>query len=581
MRIRTKIICTMGPAVTQLDKLLALIESGMSVARLNFSHGTHEEHARTIALIKEARERAGRPVAIMLDTKGPEIRVGPLEAPIVSKEGALLRLVPMGGVLKEGEVPINPPSVLKSLKKGAPVLFDDGLVVTRVVEVLADAVLVEGVNGGEIRSRKGINVPGLDLALPMVTEQDEADIRFGCQQGIEMIAASFVCYPEHIEKIKRILAEEGASDVIVAAKIESQKGVENFEAILQAADAIMIARGDLGVEVPLSQVPGLQKRMIRECYEAAKPSIVATQMLESMTHNMRPTRAEASDVAGAIYESASAVMLSGETAVGRYPVETVQTMRSIVEQAESEFNYQLFYSSIPIRASQDVPTSIALAAVKTAISASASALFVITAKGLTARLTSRLRPKMPIVTLTTSKRIYHQLAFYWGVIPVYVDKVDSFQEGFEVLSDYALKAKLVGWGDLVVTTAGVPFGRSGTTNSMVVKSIGNVLLRGEKGYGKRVTGVVEILSDTERGVEAKGKILVIPRVTSETLALIGGAVGVVLKGLKRDPEAEALLVGEAERLGIPVLIALDAVYSGLREGESATLDPENAIILGE
>ncbi len=578
MRIRTKIVCTMGPSVAQLDKMMALIEAGMSVARLNFSHGTHEDHAKTISLLKEARERSGKPLAIMLDTKGPEVRVGQLNAPVASEPGKILTLVAPEKVMKEGQIPIKPSTVLSSLKKGANVLFDDGLVSSRVVEVLKDSVLVEGINSGEIRSGKGVNIPGVDLDLPMITEQDEADIRFGCQQGVEIIAASFVCYPEHIVKLRQILAEETASDTLIAAKIETKKGVDNFEAILQASDAIMIARGDLGVEVALTQVPGLQKMMIRECYGASKPSIVATQMLESMTHNLRPTRAEASDVAGAIYESASAVMLSGETAIGSYPIETVQTMRAIVEQAESEFDYQLFYSGIPIRAAQDVPTSVSLASVKTAISASAAAIFVITTKGLTARLISRFRPSMPIVALTTSKRIYHQLAFNWGIIPVYADEVPSFEMGLKILSERALHEKLVKWGDLVVVTAGVPFGVPGTTNQMVVESIGNVRIRGHRGYGARAAGEVVIFSDKEKTLKTKGKIVVIPRVTDETLASIRGAAGVVLKELKEDPEAEEALLEAAKKENIPVIVTVDAAHIALKEGEIVTLDPQDALI---
>ena len=308
--------------------MIELIEAGMNVARLNFSHGTHDEHLKAIENLKEARKRLKKPLAIMLDTKGPEIRVGSIKNnELMLQPGQKWLLVKENVEGDEQKVTINPGFVLDVVTKGTRILFDDGYILSEVVEVTPEGLVVEISNGGVIKSRKGVNIPNISLNLPAITETDIADIRFGCKNDIDIIAASFVRSADHVLIIKKLLAEEKKSDTLIIAKIENSEGVQNFDSILQVADGIMIARGDLGVEVPLSQVPKLQKMMIRKCYLAGKPAVTATQMLESMIHNPRPTRAEASDVANAIYDSTSAVMLSGETAVGRYPIETVNLMR--------------------------------------------------------------------------------------------------------------------------------------------------------------------------------------------------------------------------------------------------------------
>lgn len=337
MTTRTKIICTIGPSCESVDVIMSMMEAGMSIARLNFSHGTHEEHLKKIIALREAREKMQRPLAIMLDTKGPEIRIGKLlEGKIQAESGKRLILVKTPKASSPEEIPINPPYILDKLEIGATVLFDDGYVISTVTEKTEDGVAIVVSNKGMISSGKGVNIPGAHLDMPAVTEQDVEDLKFGCREDIDIVAASFIRSAEQLLQIKKILADEGRQDIQIIAKIENAEGVQNFDGIVQIADGIMIARGDLGVEVPLSEVPKLQKMMIRKCYLAGKPSVIATQMLESMIHNPRPTRAEASDVANAIYDSTSCVMLSGETAVGKYPVEVVQTMRDIVQQAETD-----------------------------------------------------------------------------------------------------------------------------------------------------------------------------------------------------------------------------------------------------
>lgn len=474
--IKTKIICTIGPSVNNFEKIVELMEAGMNVARLNFSHGTQEEHLKSIGYLKEARQFLGKPMAIMLDTKGPEIRLGKFKNGQVSlKTGHFFGLL-KGEVLgDETQVTLYPGNVLEQLHVGMKILFDDGYISSKVVEKTADGVVVQIDNGGILRSGKGVNIPNAPLNLPLVTAKDISDITFGCRHDIDLIAASFVRSEGHVIAIKKILSEERKQDILVIAKIENSEGVQNFDSIVQVADGIMIARGDLGVEVPLSQVPRLQKMMIRKSYLAGKPVVTATQMLESMIHNPRPTRAETSDVANAIYDSTSAVMLSGETAIGRYPIETVKVMHSIIEETEADFNYQAFFNQHTPLVCQDVPSAVTLATVKTAYSSNVKAIFAFTQGGGTAGLISRLRPKMPIIALTEKEKIFHQMAFSWGVIPFHTSSCQSIKEGFEKISAFALEHQHVSYGDLVVMTAGTPFGISGTTNMMIVKNIGDAL----------------------------------------------------------------------------------------------------------
>lgn len=470
---KTKIICTMGPSTNSLEKICALMEAGMDVARINFSHGTHDEHLTTIQYLKEARKQLKRPLAIMLDTKGPEIRLGKInDGHVALESGQKWQLLKETVIGDNTQVSITPATVLDNIPEGTIILFDDGYISSRVIHSNDAGLVVQIENGGIIRSGKGANIPNYKVNLPAVTEKDIEDIKFGCKHGIDLIAASFVRSAEHVQTIKKLLEKENKSDVMIIAKIENSEGVQNFDDIVRAADGIMIARGDLGVEVPLSHVPRLQKMMIRKSYLAGKPVVTATQMLESMINNPRPTRAETSDVANAIYDSTSAVMLSGETAVGKYPVETVLVMKSIIEEAEDDFNYRVFFEQHAPIIYQDVPSAVTLAAVKTAYSLNVKAIFVFTNRGMTARLISRLRPQMPIVAMTFNEQTYHQLAVNWGVIPYKCDEdCKTYRESFEKMREFGLKNGLVSKGDLVVVSAGTPFGISGTTNMMIVEAV--------------------------------------------------------------------------------------------------------------
>lgn len=579
--IRTKIICTIGPSVNSLDSITMLIEAGMNVARLNFSHGTHEDHLIVIERIKEARAKLGKAVAIMLDTKGPEIRLRSVkDQAIFLPAGHLWKLVKEDVVGDEERVAIAPASVLDRLVPGMKILFDDGYMCSKVVEVIEGGVVVEFENGGMIRSGKGVNIPNTSLGLPAFSDKDAEDIRFGCRNGIDMIAASFVRSADHVLAIKRLLYEEQCRHIPIIAKIENSEGVHNFDNIVQVADGIMIARGDLGVEVPIAEVPKLQKMMIRKAYLAGKPVVTATQMLESMIQNPRPTRAEVSDVANAIYDSTSAVMLSGETAIGKYPFVTVRMMESIVKEAEEDIDYKRFFDLHAGLIYHDVPSSLTLAAVKTAYSSNAKAIFAFTSSGATARLLSRLRPRMPIIAMTPHEWCYRQLILEWGVIPLMGKECKTINEAFHILSDFALEHGLVTEGDLVVVTGGSPFGISGTTNTMLVESIGNVLVRGAPGEGVVCRGKVAMALSYEsrQPYSVHRNLLVITKCNASYLPLIEECAGIILQNLIDDQESELYAKEIAAKLGKALIVRADGAVSVLKEGQLITLVPEKGLI---
>ncbi len=581
MHTRTKIICTIGPAVGSYAQILKLIDAGMNVARLNFSHGMHADHLAMIEMLKRARDELKVPLAIMLDTKGPEIRVGMIEGDQVALKPKQRVLLVKENVLGTAErIQVTPPSVFETLEKGMRVLFDDGYIISEVLEKTAQGVLVEIENSGVLKSQKGVNVPGVNFELPAMTEQDIADISFGCMHDVDLIAASFIRSADHVLELKQLLVECKKPDILVIAKIENSLGVQNFDSILLVADGIMVARGDLGVELPLKQVPRLQKMMIRKCFEAGKPVITATQMLESMIKNPRPTRAEVSDVANAIYDSTSAVMLSGETAVGLYPIETVKMMRSIVEESERDFDYQDFFYSSARNDFNDVSNSVAHATVNTAYSAKAKAIFVFTNSGLTGRLVSRFRPEMPVIALTSQRKIYHQLALNWGIVPAEPCDAQNVQEAFAHVSCFALKRGLARYGDLVVLTAGAPFGVSGTTNMMLVESIGDVLVRGHPRPGKRIHGKIALLHSPEekRHPPVHDRIVVISRCTEAYLPLLKQALGIVLQNHPDDHESEHYAIQTAKMLDIPLLARADGAMNLLQEGQLVTLDPQKGLV---
>lgn len=579
--IRTKIICTIGPSVNTAEKISELIDAGMNVARLNFSHGTHQDHLKVINLLKEAREKKGCPLAIMLDIKGPKIRLGKIQNDQAYLNAGQKWLLSYETVEGDSEkVSIDPAYILKDLQVGVRVLFDDGFIGSKVVEINSQGVVVQLENSGYVRTRKGVNIPNVSLSLPGVTEKDIEDLRFGCENDIDIVAASYVRSPRHVMEVRKILQDAGKSNILILTKIENHEGVENFDAILQVADGVMIARGDLGVEVPLSQVPRLQKMMIRKCYLAGRISVTATQMLESMINNPRPTRAEASDVANAIYDSTSAVMLSGETAVGKYPIETVNVMRTIIEESEKDFDYRSFFGLHSNLVYHDVPSAVTLACVKTAYSAGAGCVLASTTSGTTARLVARLRPNIPIIALTPVKKTYHQLAASWGVTPYLCEKVDNSIDAFAKMSAFALSRNLVSYGDLAVVMTGSPFGLAGTTNTLIVESIGNVLVRGHYGSGDSISGEVMFILDPKADdtLSCTGKIIVITQCNEKYTPFINDALGIILQNQMDDLESELYLIELAKELNKPILVRADDALHMLKEGGRITLDPSKALV---
>lgn len=581
MRSKTKIICTIGPSVQSLEKIKELIQAGMNVARLNFSHGTHEEHLATIHLLKKARKDLGVPLAIMLDTKGPEIRLGKIEEGSLDLEaGQTWRLVKEKIVGDREKVSITPGNILDGLSLGSKILFDDGNISSRVKHVLPDGVEIIIDNSGSIRSGKGVTIPDAVVNLPCITEKDIEDIIFGCREDIDIIAASFVKSADDVMGIKKILLQEKKDEILVIAKIENKEGVLNFDSIVQVADGIMIARGDLGVQINLSQVPKLQKMMIRKSYLAGKPVVTATQMLESMINNPRPTRAEASDVANAIYDGTSAVMLSGETAIGKYPIRVVHVMKSIIEETESDLNYKEFFSQYTPLVFHDVPSAVTLATVKTAYSSNVQAIFAFTSSGNTPRLLSRLRPAMPIIAMTPKMKCYNQLSLLWGVIPFLSEPCSTIADAFSKISSFALENQYVSQGDLVVVTAGSPFGVSGTTNMMMVESIGNVLVRAHIGFGERVHGKVALVvsPDSKKPYDVRGCLLVMTKCDESYIPLISESIGVILENLIDDVQSEKFALKICKSLNKPLAVRADAASHILKEGQLVTLVPEKALV---
>ena len=580
MFTRTKIVCTIGPSVIEFEKMVALLKAGMNVARLNFSHGTHAEHARNVMNLKKARKQTGLPLALMLDIQGPKIRIDKVQnGALTLSAKQKIRLVEKGdGSLSA--VPFHPFVVIEALKEGMKVLFDDGYITGKVVEVAPKYATIEIENEGVLKSGKGVSIPGAIIPLPAMTEADFKDLKFGCEQDVDFVAASFIRSAHHILSIKEFVTKLGYPQLPIIAKIESTQGVENFDSIVQTADGIMVARGDLGVEMDLATVPRLQKMMIKKCYQASKPVIIATQMLESMITNPRPTRAEVSDVANAIYDGASMIMLSAETAVGKYPIETVTLMKHIVQVTESDIDYEKFFELHSSKDYHDISSSVALAAVKTAYSAGAKAIFAITTSGATARLVSRLRPSMPIIAVTTNEKIYHQLGASWGMMPVFSPDCKNAKDAFEAASAFATEQGIISFGDVVVVTHGVPFGKEGTTNMMAVENIGNVLLRGHSGFGPKVTGLVHFLlspidADT---LEIKNKIVVITHCDNTFLEPLKCAKGLILQNWIGDTSSEKYAIALAKSLDIPIITRADSAATILKQGDKITLDPKRGLV---
>ncbi|MFW5976515.1 MAG: pyruvate kinase [Bacillota bacterium] len=466
---KTKVVATLGPASRSKDMIDKLIRAGMDVGRLNFSHGTYDEHKTKIENIREVEDEFGKTIGIMLDTKGPEVRTGDLkEEKTVLKEGEKIILTPEKIIGDSSRISVSYKNLPDEIETGAKILIDDGLIELEVLQIKDNNIICEIINGGVLKPNRGINIPEVTLNLPSITEKDKKDILFGIEMKVNFIAASFIRRKTDILKIKELLYNNGGKDIYVIAKIENREGVKNIDDILEVADGIMVARGDLGVEIPPEKVPVIQKNIINKCNKAAKPVITATQMLNSMIENPRPTRAEASDVANAIFDGTDAIMLSGETAMGKYPLASVQTMIRITNEIEKSPSYQEILCNRGIPSSNTVTEAISYASCKTAMDLDAKCIITSTNSGLTARMVSKNKPFPPIIGVTPNREVKHFLTLVWGVYPLEVVESKTTDEMIDNALDAVKSREIVEEGDLVTITAGVPVGISGTTNLIEV-----------------------------------------------------------------------------------------------------------------
>ena len=470
MMRKTRIVCTLGPSSNSYETVKALALAGMNVARFNFSHGTQESHLETFRVVSRVRSELHMPIATLLDTKGPEIRLKTFaNGPVILKEGGQFTLTTREVPGDESIVSITHMNLPHDLGQQTRILIDDGLVELHVESKTETDIITRVVSGGQISDRKGVNVPGVRFSMPYISEKDKDDVLFGIRSGFDYIAASFVRGAEDVQALRQLLDENGGAHVRIIAKIENADGVAHIDEIIEASDAVMIARGDMGVEIPFEEIPIIQKRMIKAATMAGRQVITATQMLESMVNNPRPTRAEITDVANAIYDGTSATMLSGETASGKYPVEAVKTMARIAERAENDIDYRKrFLERSMAESSETITDAISHATCLIALNMHAAAIVTVTKSGTTAKMISRFRPNMPIIACTPDASTYRQLSLSWGVTPVLIGEERITDVLFEHAVDASVDTGIISKGDLVVLTAGVPLSISGTTNLIKV-----------------------------------------------------------------------------------------------------------------
>ena len=575
---KTKIVCTIGPASQSPEVLEQLIKNGMNVARLNFSHGSHEEHLEKIKTIKRIRRKLNVPLGLMLDTKGPEIRIGKFEEKeYFLKPDDIFTLTTRNIVGNKDIVSVSYEGLPQDVEKGSIISVDDGLIQLEVIEIKDGTEIVCRVqNNGVISNNKGVNLPGRVTNLPSITPKDVDDIKFGIENGIDMIAASFVRKKEDIYDIRKVLEDHGGEDILIISKIESQEGVDNADEIIEASDGIMVARGDLGVEIRTELIPLVQKEIIRKCNKAAKPVITATQMLDSMQRNPRPTRAETTDVANAIIDGTDCVMLSGETAAGKYPVEAVKTMRDICITTElsDDFEENIYQTEID----RKITTTNAISKSTCTIASQlrAKAIITCTASGNTAKAVSKFRPRTNIIACTIDEKVARRLSVSWGVYPIIVDTAYETDELIERAIVGALKENYVQEGDLTVLTAGIPLGVSGTSNLIKVHVIGDIIANGT-GVGNKSVSAKVVVGSTKEELEGKfedGDIIVAKYTDKDINEFMERSSGVSAEngGLTSHTAVVAI------HFGIPAILGVKNITNLLEDGDTITLDPLGGII---
>ena len=527
---KTKIVCTIGPSSDSYEVLKALVNEGMNVTRLNFSHGTHPEHKKRIDTIKKLRDDLDEPIAIMLDTKGPEIRIKTFKDGMIRiEQGQDFTLTSEDVEGDETRVSVTYKEIAKDLKADDRVLIDDGLVEFTVISVDEKNVYMKAVNSGELSDRKGVNLPSVKVNLPTLTEKDIEDLIFGIENDVDFIAASFIRSAKDVLEIRKVLESNGGEDIKIISKIENLEGVQNIDEIIDASDGIMVARGDMGVELDEEDIPLVQKDIIRKCNLKGKFVITATQMLDSMIRNPRPTRAEVTDVANAILDGSSAIMLSGETAAGTYPVKACEMMRKIAVKIEDSLDYKIIVDSTNDEHEINITNSIAKATREAALDLDAKVIIAATTSGLTARNISKFKPKSPIIAATTDEKVRRQLAIEWGVYPIRVTLASSIDDLFYESINILKNIKFVKEGELVILTAGMPLGKAGSTNIMMVKTVGKLLCKG-MGIGKHKISARACVAKNAKELEetfSDGDIIVTIGVYKDMLPYIQKSSGIV------------------------------------------------------
>ena len=570
---KTKIICTLGPSTDKEGVLRDLIANGMNVARFNFSHGSHEEHLGRFEKLKALREELGKPVAALLDTKGPEIRLKDFKNGVENLVAGQTFTLTTRDVEGTNEIcSITYKDLPMDVEPGGTIMLDDGLIKLQIQTVNDTDIVCTVLNSGKIKNKKGVNVPGVHLSMPYMSQRDKDDIIFGIQQGYDFIAASFVRTAQDVYDIRNLLNQYD-SNIRIIAKIENREGVNNIDSILAAADAVMVARGDLGVEIDFTELPGIQKTIIDRSFSFGKPIVTATQMLDSMMVNPRPTRAEISDVANAIYDGTSAIMLSGETAAGAYPVEALKTMSAIAERTEQE-GFHLRGRTMDFNPGKiSVSDATAHAACLTARDVNAAAIVTVSESGTTARLLSKYRPQQPIIACVMREQVQRQLSLSWGITPLMMSLAHSTDELIEMSTALAKENGYLHNGELAVVTAGVPVGVSGTTNMIKIHMVGNCLATGV-GVGPENNDVASgkaCVCRTMDEVRAKfkpGMVLVVPSTSNEMLSFVRDAAALVVEepGLN----SHAAIAGKA--LLKPTVVGAAGATSHIRDGLMVAVD---------
>lgn len=586
---KTKIVCTLGPATDKEGVLRSLIEEGMNVARFNFSHGSHEEQGGRLKMLRELRKELKRPVAALLDTKGPEIRLMEFAAGKAElKDGQTFTLTTEVIQGDATRVSVTYKELPEDVKPGNRILIDDGLIEMEVTAIRPVAgakagedgkkpmdIICRVLNGGPVSNKKGVNVPNVELSMPYISEKDYSDIVFAVENDYDFIAASFVRTADDVLSIRKILEEKGGEDINIISKIENMQGVQNIDDIIRVSDGIMVARGDMGVEIPLEDVPVIQKMIIKKVCEAGKKVITATQMLDSMMKHPRPTRAEATDVANAIYDGTSAIMLSGETAAGLYPIEALKTMVRIAVRTEQDINYLQRFKQRKTMSNPDVTNAISHATCTMAGDLNAAAIITVTKSGRTARMVSKYRPNCAIIGTCLTEKVYRQLALSWGVVPLLLEEKHETEELFDYAVDAAESAGMVEKGDVVVLTAGVPLGVSGTTNLIKVQVAGHILVKGKGITDKKVSANLCVCRSEEDLKNFKvGDIIVAGDTNNHMMAQMREAAGLIVEA---DSEScHAAIAGLS--LDIPVLIGAENALAILKSSAYVELDCENGIV---